>query len=413
MPKLILAFLIGAACGFGFHFVPAALRDGQGETASPATPSLDRVEERARAILSSDDPVRRVAEISALLPELTPEAVPALVRAFESAPLDGGDPEIVVFALWWAGFDPQAAREWTRTDWRASYGSVIAAVFRGWAHKDPRQAWGNSQGVGFTVQRELAMDAAMAGWDESGEPGLVEAVQQLGNVDQQRIGETLARRRVVMLGPEGALRWVDSIGDQGFREVMAVRVAGAAAAHKGAGPLAAEWAAQHVRTDDRLSGFPRRIGSRWARYDPEGALAWLATLPAGADRDDGVGETYRSWMVHDRAAAFAWADKSGLQPWNQPAISLYVRALSRENPQKAIELAHQLSDPGLRDSSTIVVGRVWIEIDRDAAEAWFERAGISESVREQARLTGANSVRERNMGRRQRSTALDAQQVIN
>ena len=67
-------------------------------------------------ILNGKDPLRRVTELSALLPTLGPTAVPALVEAFEAAPLDGGDPELVLLGMWWARFDPQAALAWTTTE---------------------------------------------------------------------------------------------------------------------------------------------------------------------------------------------------------------------------------------------------------------------------------------------------------
>jgi hypothetical protein len=396
MSKTIPLLLLGALLGYAASFIPQFVQRG----VSAGTPGAEHVEQTVREILNGKDPVQRVAQIGALLPTLDLDAVPALLRAYEAAPLDGGDPEIVLLTLWWVQLDPNAAFEWTRSDWRANFGSVLAALFRGWARVDAREAWTRAQAVGFTVQRDLAMAAAMAGWDESGQPGLIESIQQLPVVDQQRVGETLARRRVVMLGVDGAMRWVDSLPDDTFREVMTVRVASAAAAYKEGAPRAAEWAQQRIRSDDRISGFPRRIGTRWIMHDPISAMTWLAGLPAGADRDDGVGETYRSWLMHDRNAAVAWAEKTGLQSWNQPAFALYAKALSREAPRKAIELARQLPDPGLRDSSTIVIGRVWVELDRDAAEAWFDEVDLPEDLRAQARMVGSNAARERNLARR-------------
>ena len=194
------------------------------------------------------------------------------------------------------------------------------------------------------------------------------------------------------------MRWADSLPDEGFREVIAVRVASAAAAQRDGAELAAEWSRDRVRTDDRLSSFPRRVGTRWVRHDPEAAMA--GSIAAGADRDDGVGETYRAWLIHDHPAAFAWAEKVEMQPWNEPALSLYARAQAHDNPRKGMEVARKLSDAKLRDPTTIVVGRVWVESDRDAAEAWFEEVGLPENLREQARMISANAARERTVSRR-------------
>ena len=165
---------------------------------------------QAREILSKPEPLDRIAELSALLKKLGPEAVPALTEAFDSAPLDGGDPELIVLVTWWAGFDPKAAFAWTSSDWRAGYGAVIAAVFRAWAHVDPNEALENARRLRYPGQLEMAKDALYAGWDESGKPGLQEVFDQLAMRDQQRLAQILARRRVITLGVDGATRWAES-----------------------------------------------------------------------------------------------------------------------------------------------------------------------------------------------------------
>src|SRR6185503_6069119 len=98
-------------------------------SAAPLPP--EEVGQRAKKVLAEESPLKRIADMSALLQRSGPDAVPALLEAYEGAPLDGGDPEIVLLALWWSTFDPKAAFAWTSSDWRATYGAVIAAVFRG------------------------------------------------------------------------------------------------------------------------------------------------------------------------------------------------------------------------------------------------------------------------------------------
>src|SRR5688572_24594023 len=208
-PLLTLAF---AVLG-----LVASLALGCGQAAEPqtgATPTAPQVSAEeagrlAKEILHKDNPLERIAELSALLLRCGPDAVPALLEAYEGAPLDGGDPEIVLLATWWSAFDPKAAFEWTSSDWRATYGAVIAAVFRGWGHSDPQEALKNVGTLRFAGQLELARDAIYSGWDESGKPGLEEALTGSSLSDQQRFAEILARRRVVELGAEGAIRWAE------------------------------------------------------------------------------------------------------------------------------------------------------------------------------------------------------------
>jgi len=161
----VLSLVFGVAGGF---LLGRASPGGSGGLSIDAA----EVSTRTRAILRKPDPLPRLAELSALLERLGPEAVPAVTTEFESAPVDGGDPELIVLATWWAGFDPKAAFKWTSSDWRAGYGSVIAAVFRAWAHVDPREALANAGALRYPGQLDLAKDAIYAGWDGSGKPGL-------------------------------------------------------------------------------------------------------------------------------------------------------------------------------------------------------------------------------------------------
>jgi len=66
--------------------------------------------------------------------------------------------------------------------------------------------------IPFRGQARMAVAAAMAGWEESGRPGLAEYIQSVPDVvKQQALGETLAERKVLSLGPQKALAWTESL----------------------------------------------------------------------------------------------------------------------------------------------------------------------------------------------------------
>src|SRR5262245_53296058 len=155
--SIAVALACGVALGFAIgRAVPGSIaRD-----VAPSDPA--QVTARALEILNGAEPLRRVSELSALLEDLGPDAVPALRDAIERAPLEGGDPELVVFATWWATLEPNAALAWTQKSWRAGYGQVISAVFRAWAHSDPEAALAQTKAVRFPVQRDMAKDAVYA-----------------------------------------------------------------------------------------------------------------------------------------------------------------------------------------------------------------------------------------------------------
>lgn len=390
VPTLV-ALLLGLALGYEI-----ALRVPPPE----AELSSHEAATRLRDVLMDKDPLQRQAELAALLQHTGPDALPAVLQAYEGAPLDGGDPELVLFATWWARFDPQAALAWTSKDWRAGYASVLTAVFRTWARREPEEALAHAKELRFPVQRQMSVEAAYVGWDESGQPGLVESIRAISEpVERQAATETLARRRVATLGAEGALRWAEALpeGKDGFKAMARERVAGAAAEMEPA--VAAAWAKPQITAGKELpSGLPRRIGTRWVRRDPEAAMAWLATLPAGNDRDDGVTESFRDWMHQDRAAATRWIEARPVEPWLEPALGVYARAISGEQPRKAIDLAQRISDEDLRNMITTVVARVWLTHDREAAEAWLAQADIPDDVRKRAHMLPRTPHRRRPRG---------------
>jgi hypothetical protein len=175
-----------------------------------------------------------------------------------------------------------------------------------------------------------------------------------------------------------------------FQQVLGERVASTAAESAEGASLAAAWATPRVRSDDRVSNYPRRIATRWVAHDPEAAMTWLATLPAGADRDDGVTEAFRDWMIGNKDAASAWLQKSGIQRWNEPAWGLYARAVAEDRPQEALELAQRISDTELREATQVLVGRRWMRKDRAAAEAWLAKAEVSDRVRRSSAMGKSN-----------------------
>ena len=112
------------------------------------------------------------------------------------------------------------------------------------------------------------------------------------------------------------------------RRVMRPRVASAIAEAKPA--IAAAWAEPRIAAaaadGSRPTGLPRRIATRWVKHDPEAAMAWLASLPAGADRNDGVTESIRTWVQNDLIRARLWIEKLEPEPWNEPVRAFYARS---------------------------------------------------------------------------------------
>ncbi len=349
--------------------------------------------ERVREILAKGDPLVRASELAALFSHLAPEALPAVRDAFKDASVDRGDTELVLLAIWWARFDPAGAREWTTRDWTAAHLSVLTAVFRSWAANDPLAAWTEAQALLVPLQRELACDAVITGWRETG-PDLDDFVASLplGEM-RQRAADTLARKRVRTLGAQRALESVAALGDPEFQALMRARIAGAAAWWEP--EVAAAWAAPQISGAYRPSGLARRVATRWVRSDPEAAMAWLASLPEGGDREDGVLEAYRDWQTTRPGEAVAWIERQELAPWLEPAFSLYARGpLALRDPKAALALAGRFSDKDRRDATSTYIARGWLQRDREAADAWLKQSDLPADVVKRSYMLPSGKLRE-------------------
>jgi hypothetical protein len=141
----------------------------------------------------------------------------------------------------------------------------------------------------------------------------------------------------------------------------------------------------------------------WARQNPDAALAWLLTAPAGPKRDT-VAEMVCAQLAQSdpaRAVAFAesfappsstllenmvhqWADQDSAaahayaldKPAGEPRDRLLSRVafvLSKENPADAAKLVAEHISPGpLQDEAAISVLYQWALRDTNAAASWAQ-----------------------------------------
>jgi hypothetical protein len=137
------------------------------------------------------------------------------------------------------------------------------------------------------------------------------------------------------------------------------------------------------------SQLPRRVATRWVRQDPEAAMAWLATLPAGADRDDGVMESFRDWARLDKDAAESWLEARIHEPvpWLDPAMFIYARRLIARDPHRAVVVADLITDETQRNTVYTLILRGWLMRDPEAAEAWVREANLPSGVVQRGRMT--------------------------
>jgi hypothetical protein len=384
--RVLFVVLLGAAVAFGIgHWVGRLHQPSLQPPSRSKTPARDivlvEVAAEVREVLLNPDVLERTADLARLLQRLGPESIEQVRDAYDSVFLDLGEVDLVLLAEWWARHDPEAAFEWTLREWRADHPAVVVMVLRAWGRSDPTAALRRAQQVPKAVLRRPYTDAVIAGWEESGQPGILDYVESLGSGhDRQRAIYTVARRKVLRDGVEAAFRWAEGLPDSEdeFKLNVFRRVASSAAEVDP--EAAAAWAERHADGEHGLQ-LPRRVGTRWAKRDPEAAMRWLSTLPQGWNRDDGVRETYRTWLRLGGDRPLAWLRGAELEPWLDPAVALFATRLSHEDREEALEWAGRISDEELRWGTVGIIARGWLMTDEEAAKAWIDRAELPELYR--------------------------------
>ena len=364
------------------------------DTSSPGALSQD-----VRDLLNDPDGLRRASRFGRLLPTLDPSHVPAVRKGVESAYLDRGQVELILFAEWWAAFDPEAAHSWTQEFWSAQHPNVEPAAVRVWARDDPQTALehvlSRSNLNSTPTLHSALIDALVVGWFESGREGLLEWVAGLKNASLQQAGlATLARRRVLRDGPAATIAWADGLPDENPRakQWLIQRVASAITLREP--ELAAQYAERLTQVDLYSHYVVRRVARRWAEKDPLATLQWLEGFDIAPLRAEALRATFKVWLRDDEAGALAWLDGQPSAAWLDPArrSTVLTRLSSQTNPawETLSNEAMKIHTDAVRWSTVSWALRHWRGADEAAAERWLaSEPTVPEEIRVEIRELGS------------------------
>jgi hypothetical protein len=355
------------------------------------SPTRPAVVDRLRDVLREPDPFARVPQLAALLPALGPDAIPEVRAALDDRSLDLGGPEIDLLLRFWATHDPRGAASWAYAkspgDYRA--GAIIATI-EPWAEVDPVSAFKYVQAMSLLPgESSRAGEIALVrGWFKSGLPGLEEYIQGLGiSFERQRALGVFAQKTLQRDGPEAITRWAESLPDEDKKlKIDAFRRVAVALTR--ADPAAAvAWCDAHCEGPFG-SNVRMLIAQNWAARDGLAAMQWVATAPAGQERDWAVRGAYRGWSRGDREGLMEWVEAmgvEGVEPWFQPTIDVVAFSMVAQSPGEAVKWAAAIENAADRERTLIAIARGWRKRDPSAAEAWLEQSPLSEEARAQAR----------------------------
>ncbi len=366
-------------------------------TGDPTIEGAARVEAGSRAVergaliaaLRIPDPFERVAWLATKLPLFGPEIVPEIRYALQSYAIDKGPAELDLLARRWAREDPALAFDWALTRPPLAYREgLVRAVAREWAVQDPQGALEEISTLPPGSVTQGAIESLISGWLESGEPGLETFVYDLGYSVQRQLAVSSHMRALGLRnGPQAIVDFAESVSTEDDRYKRTVMRKAASEMTTLDPSYGAAWEEKHGQGPygHTILGL---VASRWVLKDGPAAMEWLSKAEPGNRRDTALRDAFRLWRQRDRAEMFAWVEEMGMdgvEPWFEPAIGLYVMALSVVDPAKSMDWAELMPDEVKRRSAKITVARRWRRADAEAAEAWILASDLTDSEREVAR----------------------------
>jgi hypothetical protein len=114
--------------------------------------------------------------------------------------------------------------------------------------------------------------------------------------------------------------------------------------------------------------FTKQLNA-WTRLDPSAAAAFAESLAPGAAREEALRRVAQVWAATDPARAEIWALSLQNEVERSAALVCLCYEIVSNNPQKAIDLAHQhrlAQDPALLGD----LSQQWAEKDFAAASSW-------------------------------------------
>ena len=351
---------------------------------------LSRDAAKVRGAMLHPDLLVRAGELGSLLSQLGPDSLDDVREAFDTIFLDLGDLELVLFADWWARFDPHAAMKWSESDWRTSHRVIAMQILRSWGRIDPQAALVRAEkGRGVRgMDKKSYQLAAIAGWEQNDQLGVLAYLQALGpGIQRQKMMRGFARRRVLRYGIEDALQFISSLPDADTLFKLNLMRRAVSAAVRIDPQVTAKLAAR-LQAGPYFQGLPQRIAIPWTRLDPLATTRWLGSLEDSDARDDGVREAYRVWQSFDKPGATDWVMGTEHEPWRDHALAIYARGTQLADHDKGVAAAEMIFDDELRQATLTLIVRVWAKYDEEAAANYVDESNWTQNQRDRALARG-------------------------
>ena len=155
-------------------------------------------------------------------------------------------------------------------------------------------------------------------------------------------------------------------------------------------PAAAkEWMERNVTTKDNLVPARIELAESWARVNPENALQWANSLPAGQRDTEYYNRIYNRWIQYDRNAAAKYLAAQPPSPQLDRPIERYTYEVMRQNPAETMPWAESINDAKRRWEAIARVAEVWRRRDPAALQNYVSAGNFNEDQKRELLKTAA------------------------
>lgn len=356
------------------------------EDVIPQVPG-DTAEARLVAILRTPDPGLRMRQLFEFFEAADSAQADELREVLVREHHDVDQIAKVVFAEWWARFDPAAAmnrplqQNWGGDD------AWSRVVIREWARRDPQAALARALEVPKepeTVQFETYR-ALIQGWFDRSDtdPDDLLPIFERFTLLRPR-GELIKIWVNLMLRTRGidySIAYAEAMPESDKTLVVKQQLMGRLASLLVGDDMekALAFANRNAATKagDKLGWY---FVSAWAQIDGPAAVAWALQLPETRISFKIVERAFVKFQATDRASAHAWMEAQPFSVKLEPAYAIYVSSVAEEDHQRAIALAEKFVNQRHRYRAYQAIGRSWIDDDREAAEAWVRSLDLPDEL---------------------------------
>ena len=247
----------------------------------------------------------------------------------------------------WAIQDPAAASRWAEQQWRRGHG--IVGLVRG------AESWIRTDAAGAAVFLKEVLPT---------------------------VSQPIDRQELVQLWvtaePSAALGALSEVVPAQGRDSVLSRLLPIAVAADSASAVAA---VSGIRDPVLRGQTISNIGLQWSSRDPEKALDWAVSLPAGSEQTAAIRSVYQVWSATQFNGAKASLERLGSIQRDQALVGIIHDRMNTSVAQAA-DLGLMVSDSQTRSELLDSIFQRWGRSNPAAAASWLETSRIPANLRE-------------------------------